>query len=164
MHQDCDAYTAQEPAGKENQTISEPYFRNSPVVKHFQASDNPDCYLWVLIFWSPDESARASAIVGMITRRFMYPLPAQVFAEVNVQAPHTAVLRFTAFNMKMAHSEAFYIVRIKNVHFILCWLITGSLGTNSICFCLTFSARFWWAVAVKRKRHYQNVRFWHIFC
>ncbi len=49
MHQDCDAYTAQEPASKENQTISELYFPNSPVVKHFQASDSPDCYLWVLV-------------------------------------------------------------------------------------------------------------------
>ncbi len=42
----------------------------------------------------------------------MYPLPAEVFAEVNVQTPHTAALRLTAFNIKMAHSEAFDIVRI----------------------------------------------------
>jgi len=40
----------------------------------------------------------------------MYPLPAQVFAEVYVQAPHTAALRLSALSVKVTHCEAFDII------------------------------------------------------
>jgi len=105
MHQDYDAYTVQEPVGKQNQTISDTSLLNAPVMTH-----SPDWYLWVFVFWSPDVRARASAIVGIVTRRFMYPLPAQVFAEVYVQAPHTAALRLSALSVKVTHCEAFDII------------------------------------------------------
>lgn len=116
----------------------------------YETSVSLGWYLWVLIFWSPDIRARASAIVGIVTRRFMYPLPAQVFAEINVQAPHATALRLSALSMKLTNCKAF---DIEHKHYIrnVSWIIKGSLGTNS--FSLSFFARFWWAVAVSRKWH-----------
>lgn len=106
MHLDYDAYRVQEPVGKQNRTISDIISKRSS----YETSVSPDWYLRVLVFRSPDVRARASAIVGIVTRRFMYPLPAQVFAEVNVQAPHTAALRLTALSIKVTHCEAFDII------------------------------------------------------
>lgn len=48
--------------------------------------------LRIFVFSIPDVGAGPHAVVGMVAGRLMYPLPAQIFPEVNVQAPHAAGL------------------------------------------------------------------------
>lgn len=50
-------------------------------------------YLRIFVFSIPDVGAGPHAIVGVIACRLMYPLPAQIFPKVDVQAPHAARLR-----------------------------------------------------------------------
>lgn len=47
-------------------------------------------YLRVFVFSIPDVGAGSHAVVGKVSCGLMYPLPTQVFPEVDVQASHTA--------------------------------------------------------------------------
>ncbi len=53
-------------------------------------------YLRIFVFSIPDVSAGTHAVVGMVASGLMDPLPAQIFPEVDVQAPHTAGLSLAA--------------------------------------------------------------------
>lgn len=53
-------------------------------------------HLWIFVFCIPDVGAGAHAIIGVVARRLVYPLPAQVFPEIDVQASHTAGLSLAA--------------------------------------------------------------------
>lgn len=53
-------------------------------------------YLRVFVFSVPDVGAGAHAVVSVVASRLIYPLPAQIFPEVNVQAAHAAALGLAA--------------------------------------------------------------------
>ena len=53
------------------------------------------CYLGVFVLCIPDVGARPHTVVGMVTRGFVDPFPAQVLTEVYVQLTHTTALRLT---------------------------------------------------------------------
>ena len=53
-------------------------------------------YLRIFVFSVPDVGAGPHAVVSMVARWLVYPLPAQIFPEVDVQAPHTARLCLAA--------------------------------------------------------------------
>lgn len=56
-----------------------------------------ELYLRIFVFSVPDVGAGPHAVVSIVARRLMYPLPAQIFPEVDVQAPHAAGLCLTAW-------------------------------------------------------------------
>lgn len=64
-------------------------------IRPFQ-TDRLENYLWIFVFCIPDVGAGTHAVVGVVARRLVYPLPAQVFPEIDVQAPHTASLSLAA--------------------------------------------------------------------
>ena len=70
-------------------------------------------YLRVLVVGVPDVSAGAHAVVGMVARWLVDPLPAQVLAEVDVQAPHAAALRPAVAHGTMGRNE----IQTHNPHF-----------------------------------------------
>lgn len=53
-------------------------------------------YLRIFVFGIPDVGAGPHAVVSKVARRLVYPLPAQIFPEVDVQAPHAAGLSLAA--------------------------------------------------------------------
>lgn len=52
--------------------------------------------LGIFVFSIPDVGAGPHAVVGVVAGWLVYPLPAQIFPEVDVQAPHTAGLCLAA--------------------------------------------------------------------
>lgn len=53
-------------------------------------------YLRIFVFSIPDVGAGPHAVIGKVSRWLVYPFPAQIFPEVDVQAPHTAGLCLAA--------------------------------------------------------------------
>lgn len=53
-------------------------------------------YLRIFVFSIPDVGAGPHAVIGMVACWLMYPFPAQIFPEVDVQAPDAASLCLAA--------------------------------------------------------------------